>query len=191
MLTPSPRYGIPGTPLQLVNHANVFSQQKLDIGTRFLLEHFPDLSAAQSILDLGCGNGALGIFAGWRHPAAALHFVDDSALALQSARDSFALNGLGNSAQFYQDDGLEHFDGSVDAILCNPPFHEGNRVHTDIAARMFRGAARALSRGGSLTIVANRHLDYRPLLQPHFRQIRLLQGNSKFVILAASGPTPR
>lgn len=191
VLPPSPRYGLPGTPLQLVNHANVFSQQKLDIGTRFLLEHFPDLSAAQSILDLGCGNGALGIFAGWRHPNVTLHFVDESALALQSARDSFALNGLGNTAQFYQDDGLEHFDGSVDAILCNPPFHEGNRVHTDIAARMFRGAARALSRGGSLTIVANRHLDYRPLLQPHFRQIRLLQGNSKFVILLASGPKPR
>src|SRR5690606_15433778 len=61
VLPPSPRYGIPGRRLQLVNHANMFSQQKLDIGTRFLLEHFPDLSAAQSILDLGCGSGALGI----------------------------------------------------------------------------------------------------------------------------------
>ncbi|MCG8613953.1 MAG: methyltransferase, partial [Pseudomonadales bacterium] len=71
-------YGIPDSPLQLVSHANVFSQQKLDIGTRFLLEHFPDTAKASRIVDLGCGNGALGLFAGWRNPAAELYFIDDS-----------------------------------------------------------------------------------------------------------------
>lgn len=189
---PAPtRYPIPGTPLQLLNHANVFSQHKLDIGTRFLLENFPDLSGAESILDLGCGNGALGVFAGWKHPQVTLHFVDDSFLALQSARASFALNGLTNPVHFRASDALEQFCDTVDAVLCNPPFHEGNRVHTEIAARMFRGAARHLSSHGTLTIVANRHLDYRPLLQPNFRQVKLLTGNSKFVILRASGPKAR
>lgn len=191
-LTPAPpkplRYSIPDSPLQLLNHANVFSQQKLDIGTRFLLQQFPDLSAARTILDLGCGNGALGIFAGWRHPAAELHFVDDSYLALQSAEDSCRLNRLPNPLHFHAGDALEDFSGQVDAILCNPPFHDGNRVHTDIAARMFRGAARHLSAQGTLTIVANRHLDYRPLLQPHFSKLNLLSGNAKFVILSASQP---
>lgn len=194
-LTPEPvtpvRYGIPDSPLQLVNHANVFSQQKLDIGTRFLLQQLPDLGHAHSILDLGCGNGALGIYAGWRYPQAALHFVDDSYLALRSAEDACHLNGLGNSLHFYAADALEDFDGEVDAILCNPPFHEGNRVHTAIAARMFAGAARHLTREGCLTIVANRHLDYRPLLQPHFRELQLLAGNPKFVILAARQPRRR
>lgn len=185
------RYDIPGSPLQLVNHANVFSQQKLDIGTRFLLEHFPDLSNAESILDLGCGNGALGIYAGWKYPNATLHFVDDSFLALQSARESCELNNLKNPHHFHAGDALEQFSGTVDAIVCNPPFHEGNRVHTEIAARMFRGAARHLSAQGTLTIVANRHLDYRPLLQPHFRQVKLLTGNNKFVILSAHGPKTR
>lgn len=183
---PAPqRYPVPGTPLQLVSHANVFSQQKLDIGTRFLLENFPEPNAAQSILDLGCGNGALGIFAGWHWPQARLHFVDDSFLALKSARESCALNELKNPLHFHAGDALEQFDGTVDAILCNPPFHEGNRVHTDIAARMFRGAARHLTAQGTLTIVANRHLDYRPLLNPHFRQVKLVTGNNKFVILQA------
>jgi 16S rRNA G1207 methylase RsmC len=64
-------------------------------------------------------------------------------------------------------------------------------VHTEIAARMFRGAARHLTPQGSLTIVANRHLDYRPLLQPNFRQVKLISGNSKFVILSASGAKAR
>lgn len=178
-------YPIPGTPLQLVNHANVFSRQQIDIGTRFLLEQFPDLSHAQSLLDLGCGNGALGIFAGWKYPQLALHFTDDSFLAVQSARESLALNGLHNTAHFYTDDGLAHFAGKVDAILCNPPFHEGNKVHTDIASRMFQDAARHLTPGGILYVVANRHLEYLPLLKRHFRQVQVTASNPKFVISAA------
>lgn len=179
------RYPIPGTPLQLVNHANVFSRQQIDIGTRFLLEHFPDLGQAQSVLDLGCGNGALGIFAGWKFPQLALHFTDDSFLAVQSARESFALNELRNTAHFHHGDGLDQFTGMVDIILCNPPFHEGNKVHTDIAARMFRSAAQHLNPGGALHVVANRHLEYLPLLKRHFRQVQVSASNSKFVILAA------
>ena len=182
------RYGIPDSPLQLVSHANVFSQQKIDIGTRFLLERFPDLKSAQSILDLGCGNGALGIYAGWKHPQAALHFTDDSFLAVQSARESFALNRLENPAHFHCGDGLQQFAGKVDAILCNPPFHEGNKVHTDIAARLFRDAARHLNPEGTLYVVANRHLDYLPLLRNHFRHCQLIASNAKFVILAARKP---
>ncbi len=186
---PAPsRYSIPAVPLQLVNHANVFSRDKIDIGTRFLLQHFPDVSQANSVLDLGCGNGALGIYAGWKNPAATLYFVDDSALAIQSARDSAALNALRNPAHFIQDDALEHFGEKIDVIVCNPPFHEGNKIHTDIAARMFRGAGHQLTPMGSLYIVANRHLDYRALLVPFFASVKLLQGNNKFIILHATQP---
>lgn len=186
---PAPvHYAIPGSPLQLVNLANVFSRQQLDIGTRFLLEKFPDLKSAQSILDLGCGNGALGIYAGWKNPQASLHFTDDSFLAVQSARESFALNRLENPAHFHCGDGMEQFEGKVDAILCNPPFHEGNKVHTDIATRMFRGAARHLNPEGTLYVVANRHLDYLPQLRKDFRHCQLIAGNSKFIILTASRP---
>lgn len=183
-------YPIPGTPLQLVNHANVFSRQQLDIGTRFLLEHFPDLTPAQSVLDLGCGNGALGIFAGWKHPHLTLHFTDDSFLAIQSARESVARNPLRNPVHFHTDDGLAHFAGQVDVILCNPPFHEGNKVHTDIAARLFRDAARHLDPRGALYVVANRHLEYLPLLKRHFRTVQVTASNPKFVILAARAGQP-
>ena len=185
-MPPSTTYPIPGSPLQLVNHAHVFSRERLDIGTRFLLQHFPDLSGARTILDLGCGNGALGIYAAWQQPQAKIHFVDDSALALLSARESVDLNHLPNPVHFHHDDSLTHFDGKVDSVLCNPPFHEGNRVHTDIARRMFRDAARHLNPGGTLYVVANRHLDYRPLLQRHFHNVQQLAANPKFVIVKAA-----
>ncbi|RLU00634.1 methyltransferase [Ketobacter sp.] len=187
--TPQPvRYGIPGTELQLLNYANVFSQQQLDMGTRFLLEHFPDVSAAQHVLDLGCGNGALACFAGHKNPAAMLSLLDDSWLALQSARESIELNGLKNPCEYLAADGLDGFEDRVDLILCNPPFHDGSRLDSNIALRMFKGSKRCLKEDGKLVVVGNRHLNYHQTLKPHFKDVELTASNPKFVILTASRP---
>ncbi len=184
-------YAIPDSDLILVNAANVFSQQKLDLGTRFLLTHFPDLSDAKRVVDLGCGNGALAVYAGHRYPDVTLYCVDDSFLAIQSARASFEKNALTNTAYFVPSDGLSALPAEavpVDAILCNPPFHEGNKVHTEIALRMFQEARRALTPAGVLTIVANRHLGYHDALKKWFRQVSVNASNSKFVVISARQP---
>ena len=38
------------------NHANVFAREQLDIGARVLLDALPNLEA-ETVVDLGCGNG--------------------------------------------------------------------------------------------------------------------------------------
>jgi len=53
---------IENTNFNLLNHANVFARDHLDIGTRFFLEHLPTFSDDASIIDLGCGNGVIGLF---------------------------------------------------------------------------------------------------------------------------------
>ncbi|WP_338024440.1 methyltransferase [Bathymodiolus japonicus methanotrophic gill symbiont] len=45
----------------MTNHANVFSHKNLDIGTRFFLEHLPKGNQYQQVIDLGCGNGVVGL----------------------------------------------------------------------------------------------------------------------------------
>lgn len=188
-LTPQPtRYSVPGTELELVNYPGVFSQQKLDLGTRFLLEHFPDASAAEHIIDLGCGNGALACFAARHNPGAHLSLLDDSWLALQSARETIELNKIPNPCELIASDGLDGFEDKADLILCNPPFHEGTRLDSNIALRMFKGAKRCLNDEGKLVVVGNRHLDYHQTLRAHFKAVELCASNPKFVVISASRP---
>ncbi|GAB3092048.1 methyltransferase [Aestuariicella hydrocarbonica] len=75
-------------PFAILNHANVFSRSSLDIGSRFFLQHLPAALAgnAVDIIDLGCGNGVLGITAKHVNAEANIDFVDESFMAIESAR---------------------------------------------------------------------------------------------------------
>jgi 23S rRNA (guanine1835-N2)-methyltransferase len=181
------RYRLEGTDYLITNHANVFSRDSLDIGTRFFLRHLPVRPEARDIVDLGCGNGVVGLMAAVRNPQATVHFVDESFMAVASARENFhrAL-GPERQAVFHVGDGLTDFEpDSADLILCNPPFHQQHTVGDQIASSMFKHARRILRRGGELWVIGNRHLDYHVALKRLFGACSVVAANSKFVILHA------
>ena len=176
------------TDYSLTNLANVFSRDKLDIGTRFLLQNLPDTEGAGNIIDLGCGNGILGLMAASQNKKAMLHFVDESFMAIESARINFQqLPAETAAATFQVNDGLTEFDSDFsDLILCNPPFHQQQAVGDSIAISMFRESARVLKSGGELWVIGNRHLDYHKKLNNWFDTVELVASNKKFVILKAT-----
>jgi 23S rRNA (guanine1835-N2)-methyltransferase len=185
---PYPRcWDLEGTPLKIINHANVFSREGLDIGTRFLLQHLPRTEGRVEIIDLGCGNGVLGLMAAKQNPEASLHFVDESCMAIVSSRANFKqLDTTLQHAEFHLGDGLIAFDKhSVDLILCNPPFHQSHAIGDTVALSMFKHSARVLREGGELWVVGNRHLDYHRKLRHWFSTVEVVTSNSKFVILRA------
>ena len=55
-------------------------------------------------------------------------------------------------------------DGSVDLVVCNPPFHLGAAVVTTAADRLFAAAGRVLRPGGELWTVYNSALRHKPTL---------------------------
>jgi 16S rRNA (guanine1207-N2)-methyltransferase len=178
-------YRLEGTDYLIGNHANVFSRDSLDIGTRFFLQHLPLKEDACDIIDLGCGNGLLGLIAAERNPAATLHFVDESFMAVASARENFCRAfGEERKAIFHAGDGLNDFEAaSADLILCNPPFHQQNTVGDQIAAGLFKQSRRVLRKGGELWIIGNRHLNYHIQLNRLFGKHSVVAANAKFVIL--------
>ena len=180
-------YPLEGTNLQLTNRPGVFSREKLDIGTRVLLPCIAaDLDSAR-VVDLGCGNGALGLMAALRNPDAQITFIDESWAAVASARNTFAAAFPGRSARFLVSDGLsEAAANSADLILCNPPFHQQQVVGDQIARRLFRQSRHALAPGGTLLVVGNRHLGYHQTLKRDFKHVKQLAAAPKFVVLAAS-----
>ncbi len=178
-------YPLEGTGHRICNHANVFSRDSLDIGTRFFLQHLPHNLGAKDVIDLGCGNGVVGLVSAERNPEARLHFIDESFMAVASARMNFAHNlAEGREAQFIVGDGLTDVaKESADIILCNPPFHQGSTVGDHIAQRMFRQSLKVLRPGGELWVVGNRHLGYHKTLTKIFGNCELIATNAKFVIL--------
>ncbi|MFT6917149.1 MAG: 23S rRNA (guanine1835-N2)-methyltransferase [Motiliproteus sp.] len=185
---PSPypsQYQLEQTQLIISNHAGVFSREKLDIGTRLFLQHLPDSELPRTIIDLGCGNGLVGLIAAERNPQADMLFVDDSYRALTSARDNFeAAFGNLRSAQFQADNCLESVaSDSADLILNNPPFHQQQQAIGDhIAKQMFSDAKRVLKSGGELWVIGNRHLGYHVQLRKLFGNCEQVATNPKFVV---------
>lgn len=180
-------YTLENTRYWISNHANVFSREKLDIGTRLLLQQLPRSSEYRDIVDLGCGNGVVGLLAAERNPAATVHFVDESYMAVASARDNFSRAFGGQRvATFTVGDGLCDFQPeSADLVLCNPPFHQQHAVSDRIACEMLKQSWKVLRNRGELWVIGNRHLHYYRHLDRLFGAHRIVASDPKFVVLKA------
>ncbi|MGW2705556.1 methyltransferase [Streptomyces sp. NPDC001340] len=170
----------------VVNHAGVFCADRLDIGTRFFLEHLPAGTGGGRVVDLGCGNGVVGTAVAVADPRAEVLFVDESFQAVASAEATYKANGVPGHAEFRVGDGLAGVaPGSVDLVLNNPPFHSHQATTDATAWRMFTGAKRALRPGGELWVIGNRHLGYHVKLKRLFGNSQLVASDPKFVVLKA------
>ena len=179
-------YQLADPPLALTNLASLFSREQLDIGSRAFLPHLPVGVGPARVADLGCGNGVLAIVCALANPQARLTLVDESYMAIASARLNWQAALAGRPAEFRVGDGLlEQPESSLDLVLCNPPFHQQQVVGDFIARRMFGQSHKALAVGGELWLVANRHLGYHVRLQQLFGNCTLVAETPKFVILKA------
>ena len=173
--------------IPFTHHSNLFSREKLDIGTRFLLDHIPK-GNYQVVLDLGCANGVIGIAAKKLNPSAKIIFSDESNMAIQSAATNYGkyFSDPKARAEFLWTNCYEdQAPGSVDLVICNPPFHQGSTRCDSIAWQMFTDSHRALVAGGTLRVIGNTHLQYQTTLKKLFGNSRIVATNQKFTIVDA------
>jgi len=176
------------TSFQISNHANVFAREKLDLGARFFLGHLPKIKPNQDVIDLGCGNGVIGLTIIANQPEANVSFVDESFMAVASAQENIASNlpDTVEQCDFIVNDCLSGFEAnSADVIVCNPPFHQQQATTDHIAWQMFNDAHRVLKRGGELRIIGNRNLAYHIKLKRIFGGCKTVASDKKFVVLSA------
>lgn len=179
---------------KLINHANVFCRDHLDIGARFFLNHLVDrkhsIDETITAVDLGCGNGVLGVSLLRQLPNSEVFFVDESSSAIVSAKATAEAAGVTDGAHFMQSHSMaalpKKLKREVDLVLCNPPFHQNNAITEEIAWQMFKDACQFLSLQGELRIVANRQLNYMVKLKKLFSSVDIIARNKKFSIYRAT-----
>lgn len=126
--------------------SGVFGKGGLDRGSQVLVE-YSDLSAARTLLDLGCGTGIVGIALARRFGLDVL-FSDVNERAVRIARENAKANGV--SGRFVVSDGFARIPERFDAIVLNPPQSAGKAV----CERLITDAKDHLTTGGRLIIVA-------------------------------------
>ena len=177
----------------VTSHAGVFSASRLDDGTGFLLDHLTPTAEPLRVVDLGCGNGALGVRIAFNNPNAEVTFIDESYRAVASAEATFRANlGPERTARYFVGNGMFEMangapvsKGSIDRVLNNPPFHEDYAICDAVATQMFTESREVLKRGGELWVVGNRHLAYQTKLKRLFGNCELVAINARFVVLRA------
>lgn len=186
LLMGGPKKGTPEIPLTeiesgegrtLKQYPGVFSANQVDPATRLLLEHLRVTAEDHRILDLGCGNGIIAAEVDHQFAERELHLLDDSCLAIASAR----LNLPGANAYFHTQDTLEGFEvGFFDLVVSNPPFHLEHENNIEVSLRLFREVHRCLKVRGSFQLVANRHLNYPIHLRRLFLRVEVVVENERF-----------
>ncbi len=137
-----------GHEVRLITEAGVFSRERVDRGTRLLIKHL-DVAATDTVLDLGCGYGVVGIVAALLAPKGRVTLVDINQRAVALARENIRANGIEN-AEALQGDGFAPIRGGrFDVIALNPPIRAG----LPVVHRLVAEAAEHLNPGGRFYLV--------------------------------------
>lgn len=116
-------FRLDGRVYELRTARGVFSAERLDLGTRMLLERGPRPPVSGRLLDLGCGYGPIACVLATRAPDAEVWAVDVNERARALTERNAAALGLANVRVAAPDEVPE--DAAFAAIYSNPPIHIG------------------------------------------------------------------
>lgn len=144
----------------------VFSWDRDDPGSQLLIAALPSLSGKGA--DLGCGLGVLARAVLASSKVTALDLVDLDRRAVEAARR----NVEDPRARFHWADARSGPElGGLDFVVMNPPFHDTGLEDKALGQSFIRRAHAVLRPGGTLWMVANRHLPYEAVLAERFGRV--------------------
>ncbi|BES81281.1 class I SAM-dependent methyltransferase [Pyrodictium abyssi] len=171
-----------GVTVEFYVSSDVFSPREVDTGTRLLIEH-AEVPEQGTVLDLGCGYGAIGITLAKAYPRLRVVMVDVNPRAVELAKLNARHNRVEDRVTVLHGNLYEPVEGRVfDAILSNPPLAAGMATIEEIIRR----APQHIAPGGTLQLVmrkgANRALD---LMKEAFGDARVALRKKGYTILYA------
>ena len=172
-----------------LSRPGLFAWDRIDAASALLAAHLPgDLRGR--VADLGAGYGYLAAQVVARCAGvAALDLYEAEARALGPARanlaEAVAASGREVAVDVHWHDVTTGLPHRYDAIVSNPPFHQGRADLPGLGRAFIAAAADALRPGGRLWLVANRHLPYEATLAARFAQVRAVAVQDGFKVIEA------
>lgn len=157
----------------------VFSWDRLDAGTNALLQVLPPFAGVGADFGSGIGILALNVLASPKVTKLTLVELDHRAVEVSKR------NVADPRADFVWGDVRQIELKDLDFIVSNPPFHEGGGEDKTLGQAFITSAAAALRKGGTLWIVANRHLPYEAILGESFAKVRLVGEGGGYKVFEA------
>jgi len=142
-------FEINGITMKLLTDNGVFSKNNVDEGSYAFLKVLLPLDLGNTILDLGCGYGTIGLTLAKAHEEARITLADVNPRAVALCERNAGLLNLSPRVTILQSDIYEKIEGPYDSIVVNPPIRAGKKV----TYRMYEEAKQYLIDGGSLYIV--------------------------------------
>jgi len=175
--------------LTLWSKPGIFGWQKLDAGSTFLIEQLDNVwpAAPRRVLDLGCGYGYLTVLAARHWPLAEFIATDNNIAAVTACAENMrqqTINGNALVADCAATLPVGTADESFDAILCNPPFHQGFDVEDELTGRFLQASRRLLRRGGRALFVVNQFIPLERKAAGLFKKVDIVARNRSFKLIA-------
>lgn len=172
-----------GSEYLLEGDPGVFAGGGLDPAA-VLLAMAMEVAATDAVLDLGCGNGIVGMVAARLAVNGQVWLVDTNTEAVALAQRNVERNGLVNATVLASDRTAAVAERRFDVVVSNPPFHEGGREVRDLGVRFINDAVAVLRSGGHCYIVANRFLPYETTMRASLRDVREVAGDKRYKVLS-------
>ena len=152
-------YTFKGNRLSFSTNSGIFSKERVDFGTNVLLNGLDDLSNKKEILDLGCGNGIIGIAIKKAYPNASITMADVNIKCLEISKQNAMLNKV--DANVIESDMYQNINSTFDLILSNPPIRAGKKKVFEVVEEGYKH----LNVGGEIICVIQKKQGAESLLK--------------------------
>lgn len=119
------KYTYKGKELSFISNSGIFSKNRVDFGTNLLLNTIE--IKKNSILDLGCGYGVVGVCIASSSSLSDVLSVDINERAVELTNKNY-INNQVNNGRAIVSDVYCNLDKMFDVIITNPPIRAGKEV---------------------------------------------------------------
>lgn len=189
--------------LTVTSKPGLYGWDKVDQGSLLLMDTvIKDINETryrpQSALDLGCGFGYLALrlldqiqiddSLNCFSKITALTATDNNAAAVTVCEKNIAAHPHAKNieTQVFADNCGNSINGTVNLIVCNPPFHQGFENSRELTQQFLQATSRLLSRKGVAYFVVNTFIPLESLAPEIFKKVLTLTDNRSFKVILLS-----